>query len=50
MNLNSRNLLLIVAVVTVLTIGGPAPRSMAGAPKQAAALPSVDTFLALEKQ
>ncbi len=50
MNPDSRNPLLIVTVVAVLTICGPAPRSMAGAPKPAAASPSIDTFLALQKQ
>jgi len=50
MNLNSRNTLLIVIVVTALTICGPTPRSMASAPKRAAASPSADELLTLQKQ
>ena len=50
MNRDSRNPLLIVAVVAALTICGPTPRSMAGASKPAAASPGVDTFLVLQKQ
>jgi hypothetical protein len=49
MNLDSRNSLLIVTAVAALAICGAAPMSRAGTPAPAAAAPSSNTFLALEK-
>ncbi|HEY3520425.1 MAG TPA: nuclear transport factor 2 family protein [Rhodanobacteraceae bacterium] len=49
MNLDSRNSLLIVTAVVALTICGMAPISTARTSEPAAAAPSTDTFLALEK-
>ncbi|WP_333606253.1 nuclear transport factor 2 family protein [Novosphingobium sp.] len=49
MNLDSRNSLLIAAVVAALAICGPARMSRASASEAAAAAPGADAFLALQK-
>jgi hypothetical protein len=50
MNLDSRNSLLIAAVVAALAICGPARMSRARTFEAAVAAPSADAFLTLEKR